>query len=181
MKEKKLSGESWRVKDKQERSVLEKLLSQDQAKLIIAEFRKQGIDTPNLKEGSVFVDKNTGIRYASLPFRSSKTGQIHASLDSIDDFVQGVYVPLDEKTWETFTVVMVKKGRTETQTLPWSAIRTPGPGALLPVLAREKSFIVLKEAQREVSYRAVFLMGALQVAVRNPDIGYYMMIAMCAI
>ncbi len=175
------SPESWRVESGDERALLERLLSQPAARLIIAEFETHGIDTPCLDAGTVFVSRDTGQRHISLPFRASTTGQVHAALDAVDDFVQGVYVPLDEAGWETFTVVMAEGDVVACQTFPWTALRDPGPKALLSALAREKSFVLLQEAQQDICYRALFLKGASSVAILNPDIGYYMTIAVCAV
>jgi len=170
-----------RVEDRELRSSLKNLLLSLEAKRIVNEFKKQRIDKPNFEVASAFVDKKEGIQYTVLPFSSSETGKIHATLNWINKFVQGVYVPLNEETWETFTVVTSIEGKIETQTFPWSSLREPGVGALLAILARERSFVTLEAARKDINYKALFLMGASQIAVRNPDIGYYMTVAVCAI
>jgi len=180
-------GKSWsaigeirrqRPEHKITKKILEELLSLNQTKPIVEEFKKHGIDTPVIEEGSVFKDKETGAQYASLPFRSSKTGQIHASIESFDDQVQGVYVPLDEKTWKGFHVVWEKEGGAAIQYLPWNALLETIPTGLLS-MARSRSSIILKEAENEISHRALYYMGASHVTALNPDIGYYMMVAVC--
>ncbi len=177
---KRARAETWRLEPDKERAVLDQLLSSEQSRIIIAEFEKNGITKPSFEDGEVYVDQKTGVRYASLPFRAAETGEIHATLESIDAHVQGVYVPLDEAKWDNFTAVMGSKGRAVSQIVPWTAFRETAQAVGLTRLAREQGLVVLKPRQREIAYKGLFLVGASRVAIKNKAMGYYMMIAMCA-
>ncbi len=176
-----MRAEAWRLEAGKERAALEQLLLIPESRVIIAEFEKNGISKPSFEDGEVFVDQKTGVQYASLPFRAPETGEIHGSLEAIDKHVQGVFVPLPEAAWENFTVVMPGKARLMSQVVPWTAFREPARAPGLVKLAREQGVAMLKPAQKEIAYKGLFLMGASRLAILNKALGYYMMIAVCAV
>ena len=144
-------------------------------------MKEHGIDTPDFELAYTFDDKKWNVTYSILPLRSSESKEVHATLAWVNDFVQGVYVPLKEEKWEEFTVLTVEDDKVKRATFPWSSLREPGIGALLSILARDRGFLPLEEARQDINYKAVFLMGASQIAVLNAKIGYVMLVSVCAI
>jgi len=172
---------SWRVEEGKEREILEELLEDEQSRLVIEEFRKNGITEPCLEEGAVFVDKERGEQYASIPFKSPKTGEVYGALEKVGGHVQGVYVPLAEEHWDNFTVVIPGRRGLVSEVVPWTAFRDPRRAKPMLRRARDLGFATIKPAQREVIYRGLYLTGASRIATLNKAIGYYMMIAVCAV
>lgn len=179
--DKRLREISWRAEEGKEIAILKELLADEQSRVLIKEFEKQGITDPCLEEGAVFIDKESGQQYASVPFRSRKTGEIHAALERVGNDVRGVYVPLDEQYWDTFTVISPGRDRAVSQTVPWTAFRNPEKSRPFVTAARSRGIATLKPARHEIVYKGLFLLGAAQIAMRNKALGYYMMIAVCSV
>jgi hypothetical protein len=173
-------ADAWRLEEDKERAVLQELLSSEQSRVIIAEFQRNGIGKPSFEDGEVYVDQKTGVRYASLPFRATETGEVHATLESIDNHVQGVYVSLAEAQWGNFNAVVGAGGRAVSHVIPWTAFREPSKTAALTRAVRDKGLVVLRPSQRDIAYKGLYLMGAARIAFLNKLMGYYMMIAVCA-
>jgi hypothetical protein len=179
--DKRLREVSWRAEETKEKAILQELLGREQSQVLIREFEKNDITEPCLEEGAAFTDKETGKQYAFIPFRSPKTGEIHAALEGVGNDVRGVYVSLDEQRWDNFIVLSPGKDRAVSQAVPWTAFRDPGKSRPLIAATRDRGVATLKPGRQEAVYSGLFLLGAAQIAMRNKALGYYMMIAVCAV